>query len=450
MEMSNRLRNHACEVTIAAREKAMRLTPILATILLSACAAPMQAGPSLRWVESWGTALPLQPPSPSPFGNARPPSPPQGQPAAPNPRIPFPASFSDQTVRMILRTTLAGEQVRLEFANRHGAAPVRLGAVRIARAALDGTIDPSSDQLVTFAGARETTLQPGERIVSDAVSLPVSALAHVAVSIHLPDQTPADTVDEIGLMPAFIAPGNQTAASALADPQQAGSFFWLRGLSVAATEDEGGAIIAFGDSITEGYATALGSSQSWPDRLAERLQQEPDLRGWSVINTGISGNRVLRPGAGEAALARFTDDVLSRPGARWVIVLESINDINMTIIPGMAASQHASASQIIAGLDQLITRAHLHGLKIAGGTVMPTRGLPIYTDEGEAMRQEINQWIRTSGRFDAVIDFDAATGDPADPLRLLPAFDPGDHIHPNDAGNRAMAEAIDLEIFRRD
>lgn len=217
-------------------------------------------------------------------------------------------------------------------------------------------------------------------------------------------------------------------------------------------DDRGGAIIAFGDSITEGYATTPGANRTWPDLLAERLQGDPALANWSVINTGISGNRVLRTGAGESALARFTEDVLSRPGARWVIVLESINDINMTIMPGMPASQHATADALIAGLDQLVTRAHLHGLKIAGGTVLPTRGLSFYTAEGEAMRHAVNQWIRTSGRFDAVfdavIDFDAATRDPADPRRINPAFDPGDHVHPNDEGNRVMAEAIDLDMFR--
>jgi len=268
----------------------------------------------------------------------------------------------------------------------------------------------------------------------------------VAVSVYLPGSTAAETVDEIGLMPTFIAPGNQAAAGQLADPATTGSYFWLRGLSVPAAEN-GGAIIAFGDSITEGYATTFGSHQNWPELLAERLQAEPDLRNWSVINTGISGNRVLRTGAGEAAVARFTEDVLSRPGAKWVIVLESINDINMSIMPGMPDAQIATAEQIIAGLGQLVERAHLHGLKIAGGTVMPTRGLPFYTEQGEAMRQQVNQWIRTSGRFDAVIDFDAATRDPADPLRINPSFDPGDHVHPNDAGNRAMAAAIDLDIF---
>jgi len=428
----------------------MRFTGILGAILLALSPAPLiAAGP---WVESWGTALPLQPPPPSPFGNSRPPAPPPPaepvrEAAAPNPRLPYPATLQDQTIRMIVRTSVGGERFRLEFANRAGAAGVRMTAVHAALANPDGSIIAGSDRIVTFGGNREMTMFPGARVVSDAIELPVRSLAHVAVSVYLPDSTAAETVDDIGLMPTFIAAGNQAAAAELTEATTAGSYFWLRGLSVPAIEG-GGAIIASGDSITEGYATTFGSHRNWPELLAERLQGEPDLQNWSVINTGISGNRVLRTGAGEAAVARFTEDVLSRPGAKWVIVIESINDINMSIMPGMPSAQVATAEQIIAGLNQLAERAHLHGLKIAGGTVMPTRGLPFYTEQGEAMRQQVNHWIRTSGRFDAVIDFDAITRDPADPLRINPQFDPGDHVHPNDAGNRAMAEAIDLEIFR--
>ena len=167
-----------------------------------------------------------------------------------------------------------------------------------------------------------------------------------------------------------------------------------------------------------------------------------------MVNAGISGNRILKAGAGDAAVARFDEDVLARPGVKWVILLEGINDINVSIMPIMPESEHVTAEQIIAGLGQMIDRAHLHRIKVAGATVMPTEGLPFYNDRGKAMWRQVNAWIRTSGRFDAVIDFDAVTHDPADPLRINPAFDPGDHVHPNDAGNRAMADAIDLDIFR--
>jgi len=182
--------------------------------------------------------------------------------------------------------------------------------------------------------------------------------------------------------------------------------------------------------------------------LAERLQADPELKGWGVVNVGISGNRVLRAGVGDAAVARFSEDVLTRPGAKWVLILEGINDINMSIMPGMPDSESVSAQALIDGLGQLIDRAHLHGLKVAGGTILPTKGLPFFSAEGEAIRQEVNTWIRTSGRFDRVIDFDAATRDAADPQRLRLEFDPGDHVHPNDLGNQAMANAIDLNWFK--
>lgn len=167
-----------------------------------------------------------------------------------------------------------------------------------------------------------------------------------------------------------------------------------------------------------------------------------------MVNAGISGNRVLKAGAGDAAVARFDADVLTRPGVQWVIVLEAINDINMSIIPGMPEEQAVTAEEIIAGLDQLVTRAHLHEIKAAGGTITATKGLPFYSPKGERMRQAVNDWIRNGGRFDAVIDFDAATRDPADPLRIRHEIDPGDHVHPNDAGNALMAETIDLNLFR--
>lgn len=408
-----------------------------------------------RWIESWGTALPLQPPPPPPA--FRPPPPPEvpanalpaaaPPPAVPSPFVAYPASFADQTIRMVLRASAGGRQVRLEFANANGGEPVHIGAVHAALAASGGAIVPGSDRVVTFGGKTGLALAPGAKAVSDPVELAVPPMAQMAVSIHLPGPTPANTVDPLGLMPTYIVPGNQVAAAQLADPMVASSYFWLKGLSVPAADEEAGTIVALGDSITEGYATTAGANRSWPELLAQRLQDDPGFSSWGVINVGISGNRILKAGVGDAAVARFTDDVLARPGVKWVMILEGINDINMSIMPGMPDSENVTAEAIIAGLDQLVSRAHLHGIRVAGGTILPTKGLPFYTAEGEVLRQDVNHWIRTSGRFDMVVDFDAATRDPADPLRLLPAFDPGDHVHPNDAGNQAMADAIDLDLL---
>lgn len=416
--------------------------------LLLMIALPAAAIGQDRWLESWGTALPLIP-APPPFGDAPPLDPDAPPPAVPSPFKPFPDQFEDQTIRMIVRVSAGGDRFRLEFANAMGGEPVTLGSVRAALSAGEGETVPGSDRAVFFGGSPKLVLYPGAKAVSDPIELALPPLSEVAVSIHLPQATAANTVDPLALMPAYIAEGDQTAAQSMVQPQVVDSYFWLRGLSVPAAAHDAGTIVALGDSITEGYATTSGAHASWPDLLAERLQADPDLSDWGVVNVGISGNRVLRTGAGDAAVARFGDDVIARPGVKWVVLLEGINDINMSIMPGMPAEQAVRADEIIAGLDQLIARAHLHDIKVAGGTILPTKGLPFYSAEGEAMREAVNDWIRGSGRFDAVIDFDVATRDPNDPLRLLPNIDPGDHVHPNDAGNRMMAEAIDLAIFKR-
>jgi lysophospholipase L1-like esterase len=281
---------------------------------------------------------------------------------------------------------------------------------------------------------------------SDPIPLPAPALTDIAVSIYVPGVTPTNTLHALGLNPAYIVPGDATAAPNLATPQVVRSYFWLSGMSVAASPASG-TLVAFGDSITDGYATTPGAHAAWPELLAARMQHE-NQSTLGVVNMGISGNRILRTGAGDSAVARFDADVLARPGVKWVLMLEGINDINMSIIPGVPATEAVDTTQMIAGFNQLIDRAHIHGIRIAGATIMPTKGLPFYSARGEAMRATVNDWIRTSGRFDAVIDFDAVTRDPADPLRIRPEFDPGDHVHPNDAGNRAMAAAIDLALFR--
>jgi len=408
-------------------------------------AAPLHAAPAgPSWIESWGTPLPLVPPPPPPFGK-----PAGGETPAPRPPfVTYPANLSDQTVRMIVRTSAGGSSFRLEFANVQLGSTVHIGAIHAGLAGPAGSIVAGSDRGVTFGGRGDLLLFPGARVLSDPIPLAVPALTEVAVSIYVPGRVATETVDPLSLVPTYVAKGNQVAQDQLAEAQLTGAYFWLRGLSVPAALPDAGTIVAFGDSITEGYATTAGAHRSWPELLAERLQRYPALAEWGVVNVGISGNRVLRAGAGDAAVARFDADVLTRPGVKWVILLEGINDINMSIMPGMPDGQKATAEQIIGGLESLVSRAHAQGIRVAGGTIMPTKGLPFYSAEGEAMRQAINAWIRTSGRVDAVIDFDSATRDPADPLRLRPDIDPGDHVHPNDAGNARMAAAVDPAIFK--
>jgi len=412
------------------------------------------SGPShaeRRWISAWGTAqqlAPMPPPRlpPRPAGETRPAPPP---PAAPSPILPTPERLKDQTVRMIIRPTIAGGVWRVQFSNASGGEALRIGRAAIARSAEAGAIRPGTSQVLRFAGQAGVTIQPGAVVFSDPVTLDVTALELLAVSIHLPDDVAVNTLHPLGLRTTYVAEGDRTEDMALADAETNRSYFWLSGLAVE-TDPGAGTIVAFGDSITDGYGTTPNAGRAWPELLAERLQADARTRHLSVINMGISGNRVRRDGAGLSALARFDRDVLARPGVRWVILLEGINDINFAAIPGMPASEAVTAEDLIAAYTQFVDRAHLHGIKVMGATIAPTEGTWLYSEKTEALRQAVNQWIRSSGKFDALIDFDAVLRDPARPTRLNPAYDPGDNVHPNDAGNAAMARAIDLTRFGRD
>jgi lysophospholipase L1-like esterase len=210
-----------------------------------------------------------------------------------------------------------------------------------------------------------------------------------------------------------------------------------------------GTIVAFGDSITDGFSTTPNAHRAWPALLAAKLQSEPATTRWGVVNAGIAGNRVRRDLVGASALARFDRDVLGRAGVRWVVLFEGINDITFSALPGVPDGERTTADELIEALSQIVERAQARGIGLVGATLMPMGGLWLHNPETEAMRQRVNEWIRTGGKFDAVVDFDAVTRDPQHPERLRPDFDSGDHIHPNDAGNAAMAAAIDTSIFNR-
>lgn len=383
-----------------------------------------------HWVASWGTAQQLMKP----------------ERAIPSAQTP-PARIERQTVRMVARPTIAGSQVRIALSNSFGHGPVRIDAAQLAPAGANGSILPGSGRPLTFGGRTWVVLPPGARISSDPVAFDVRAQSDLSVSLYVEADSGPTTSHPIGLRGAWMAPGNQVMAEKLEGATQFRSYLWLDGIDVNASP-RAAAIIAFGDSITDGFSTTPDADTPWPSILARRLGAQRGMAARSVINMGISGNRVLREGAGSSGLARFDRDVLSRPGARWVLLLLGINDIGFSAIPGLPASEKATAEDIIAGHQMLISRARLHGLSVIGATLTPFEGVNTYTAAGEQMRQQVNQWIRSSGSFDAVIDFDLATRDPDRPTRLRPEFDSGDHIHPNDAGNRAMAEAVDLKLFR--
>jgi lysophospholipase L1-like esterase len=413
-----------------------------------------------KWIATWGTAQQLAQPA-EPGGGPQMPddAPPAGAPAAdasaqdftPQPAEPpaAPTKVSAQTVRMVARATVGGTAVRVALSNSFGYAPVRIDAARLARHDSGAAIRAGSGRKLTFGGRDTVVLPTGAQIYSDPIEYDVPAQTDLVVSLYIPDETVTPTTHELGLRTAWLASGNQAATQNLQNATGFQSYLWLTGIDVLA-QPTAATIVAIGDSITDGAATTPDADTPWPSLLARRLAAQQDLPPRAVINMGISGNRVLREtdGFGAGALARFDRDVLARPGVRWVVLAEGANDIAFSFMPGMPESERATAEDIIAGYRMLIGRAHLHGLRIIGCTLTQFGGTFVFTAESERMRQDVNRWIRSSGEFDAVVDLDVATRDPATPTKLRTEFDSGDGIHPNDAGNKAIAEAFDLELFR--
>jgi lysophospholipase L1-like esterase len=365
--------------------------------------------------------------------------------------------FDDQTVRNVIFTSVGGDPIRLELTNAYGTAALRIGRVTVAVAGPDGGLAPGTIYPVTYRGHASFQIPVGGQVLSDPVAMRVWPLEELAVSVYLPDRTGRATYHLDAYQDNWVsAPGDHTAdqdASAFVVPTT--SWFYLSGLVVRSAQADG-TVVAIGDSITDGVGSDVGANARWPNDLARRLDavNGPTL---AVADEGIGGNRVLTNSRvfGVSAEARFESDVLDQPGVRDVIVLEGINDIGFSPVVAYRGAEGlphlgtaVTAGQIIAGYQQLIAAAHARGLRIFGGTLLPFQGAGYYSAAGEATREAVNAWIRTSGAFDGVIDFDKVMRDPADPLRLNPAYDSGDHLHPNDAGYQAMANAINLAMLR--
>lgn len=361
-------------------------------------------------------------------------------------------SFERRSIRQIVRTSIGGSHVRIRLSNLFGTGPVRIGPVHVASHARGSTAVPGTTRPVTFNGAPTVTVAAGAVATSDPVAFPVSALQSLAVSLYLPSRVAASTVHGTAIQTAFFTQGDRTAEAAWADVETDTSRFFLTDVEVEA-DGPARAVVIIGDSITDGVGSTRDANRRWSDALAERLQADPALASIAVLNAGISGNRILNDGVepfiGPSSLSRFDRDALDKPGVRWVILLQGSNDISASEML-TTPRDRVTAAQIIAGMQTLIARAHARGIRIWGATMLPRAGVQapfVTTAAGTAARAVVNDWIRSSGAFDAVIDFERVMRDPERPDRLFPAFDSGDHLHPNDAGYRAMAAAVDLRLF---
>ncbi|MEJ2852960.1 MULTISPECIES: SGNH/GDSL hydrolase family protein [unclassified Saccharothrix] len=402
---------------------------LLAVLLLLVPAGAATASGGRSWVGAWATS-------------------PTGVPASDT------TAFADQTLRQVVHLSTGGREVRVRLSNEFGSQPLVIGEARVGRGAGGSSVVPGTDRRLTFGGRGSVTVPAGVPVVSDPVPLGVTADSDLVVSVYLPVATPATTVHAFPYQDGYVASGNVTAQPTITPTGVLGKWHFLTGVSVSGGR---ATVVAFGDSITDGAETTRGANRRWPDVLARRLHGR-----LGVVNAGISGNRLLHdpnPPAGhpaeafaeyfgESALRRFDRDVLAQPGVRHVVVLLGVNDLGH---PGTVApvEEEVTAEDIIAAHRQLIARAHAAGLRIVGGTITPFKGdtFGFYTPEHEAARQTVNRWIRTSGEYDGVVDFDRALRDPADPQRLRAEYDSGDHLHPNDAGMVAMAGAVPLHLF---
>jgi len=433
---------------------------VLTRVAILGCVASSafaQRAPADHWVATWTTAVVARPAVlPAPAVPAAPPAA-NAVPPAPGPPAPPPVTPNNQTLREIVRTSIAGSRARVAFANTYGTAPITIGGASIALRDKDAAIVPASMRKLTVNGSAAFRVPAGALVLTDPVDLAIPAGKDVAIDAFVPDDLASGasliTFHNGANQTSYVsAIGNHIGEATFEGGAMTRSWFLLSRLEVAAPP-RAGAIAAFGDSITDGARSTPDTNSRWPDQLARRLAAgqggQPatsTVEGFAVMNVGIAGNRVLSEGngafggnAGINALARFDRDVLAQPGITHVIVMEGINDIG---------AAHATASELIAAHKQMIDRAHERGLKIYGATLTPYEGAPYFTPEGEATRKTLNEWIRTSGAYDAVIDFEAAVRDPASPTKYRPEFDSGDHLHPNDAGYKAMGESIDLALFK--
>ena len=408
--------------TVIYRVLASLVTVIVFVAWLPTGPPTMAKDANQEWISTWSTAL--HEPSP-------------GLPGLTN------TGFNNQTLRQIVHTSVGGDLVRVRLST-YGANALVVGSAHIALRDFGAAIVPGSDRTLKFGGQSSIVIPPGASILSDAVDLQIPALSDIAVSIYLPGNTGPATWHFAALQTSYISPpGDFTSAETILVASTTQAWFWLAGLEVLTTKQTG-AIAVLGDSVTDGTRSTPDTNNRWTDHLARRLMSVSGNHQLGVLNAGIAGNKLLNHIIGPNGLARFDRDVLTQTGVTHAIVLLGNNDLLFVFSP----TDVVTVDQIISGHRQLIRRAHARGLKIYGATLTPFAGFPFSSAPKEEARQAVNSWIRTSGEYDGVIDFDGILRDPSFPSRLLPLYDSGDHLHPNDAGYQAMANIIDLKLFK--
>jgi lysophospholipase L1-like esterase len=401
--------------------KTARLVAVGSALVVAVIVTPLpnlhaSETPRAPWVDAWGAA---------PHSSAAEAAPP---------------SFQNRTLRMILRLHAGGMSVRIRLSNTFGSQPVRFGRVRVAVRDTGAALVPSTNRPVRFGGATAVTVAAGAEVQSDPLPFTVRAGQDLAVSMFVPGSTGVATWHRSALQTSYVSVPGDHAGNNTATPYSTTTprWFFVSAVSTQAAEVPG-AIVTLGDSITDGSGSTGDTNRRWPDVLSNRLIARHGSAAPSVVNEGIAGNKVVThsPRNGESAVARLDRDVLQRDGLSHVVLLEGINDIRAG----------SSAADIVAGYNLIIDRVHARGAKIYGGTILPFKGTTGYSPALERVRTDVNTWIRTSGRFDGVIDFAAAVRDPEDPLKLRADYERPDHLHPNDAGYAAMGNAVDLALF---
>jgi lysophospholipase L1-like esterase len=393
--------------------------------------APNAAQPRLdTWVVSWGASQQIPEPN-----NALPPE-----------------DLNDTTVRQIFHLSVGGPAIRVHISNAFGTAALHFTSVHVARPVSTSSpaVDPKTDKPLTFAGKSDVSVPPGAEFISDPLEFAVAPLSNVAVTFHLDASPERETGHPGSRATSYYQHGDFAGAATLSDPKHVDHWYQVSEIDVPAAAGAA-AVVALGDSITDGHGATTNGNDRWTDVLAARLQTSPSTRNIGVSNQGIGGNHLLTDGLGPNALARFDHDVLAPTGARWLILFEGVNDLGgLAREHEVSPAEHAAFQErVIAAYQQIIARAHAHSLRVYGATITPYVGSGYYHPGplSEADRQAVNAWIRAAGHFDAVIDFDAVVRDLQHTDQLLPAYDCGDHLHPSPAGYKAMGEAIPMSLF---